>query len=343
MRCRYFLVAAIVSISVFSCSSTSTETTAADIGVIAEEKAPVIVIVEDPVPSPVPETIAEEEEEIAAVPELSSADEPVSDEQDADPIAFSITSSDVREQSAILSITYPQDTDLSKLSIEGGGYISEIKATGKSAKIKIEGLESLSEYSLSLSYEGGVVTEPFKITTASFSGRYLWLPADGSEGELFAVDVTEAPSDSDYRYYIYLDSEDSAFPEGFSDNEIRIAPLIDKDESLDDVKYKDSPESYKWTNYKWNTGSMTPSKIKYVEAAMTETGDEINTSIASVALGFTAEADVRFVFHEDDGRAYLSFYNKMTPGIANNFLKKNPSPNIRPYEENEYWYTLERE
>ena len=33
----------------------------------------------------------------------------------------------------------------------------------------------------------------------------------------------------------------------------------------------------------------------------------------------------------------------MTPNIANGFIKKNPSPGIRPYEENEYWYTLEKE
>ena len=131
MKGRYSLLTIFIALLFFSCSSISTETKAEDIGVIAEEKAPVIVIVEDSVP----ETRIEGEGEIAAeVPELDQAEETASDEQDTEQVTFAITSSDVREQSAILSITYPQDTDLSKLSIEGGGYISEIKAAGKNRR-----------------------------------------------------------------------------------------------------------------------------------------------------------------------------------------------------------------
>ena len=108
------------------------------------------------------------------------------------------------------------------------------------------------------------------------------------------------------------------------------------------MKYRDAPEGYKWTNSKWNTGSMTPSRIAYVRPQETDTGDVIHTLVASVALGFTAESDVHYLFHEKDGVDYLIFHNSMSPGIANSFLKKNPSPGIRPYEVNEDWYTLER-
>ena len=256
---------------------------------------------------------------------------------------FSILSAEGGLQSAVLTLSYPESADLSLLSLEGGGYITRINAAGGIAKIDIAGLESLSSYSLSLSYDGETVAA-FDIATGSFAGRYSWKPADGSDADPFVLSVKEAPSSSGYRYYVYLDPSDSAYPEERNEDEIRIAPLVDEGEpSLDGMKYKDAPDAYKWTNRKWNTGSMTPSRIKYVKAVDTKTEDEIHTLIASVALGFTAEADVRFAFHECEGMPYLTFHNRMTPDIANSFLKKNPSPGIRPFEVDGYSYTLERE
>ena len=45
---------------------------------------------------------------------------------------------------------------------------------------------------------------------------------------------------------------------------------------------------------------------------------------------------------EKDGKAYLIYNNIMSPSIANNFIKRNPSPGIREYEADGSWYTLER-
>ena len=322
-----FLSIIMISLLLFSCATSGEDTV--NEGVIAEKTAPVIIIVEE----------ASQSEE-TNLPETETPEQ-ITEET---PVSFEILNTEARQQSAILTISYPDSADLSLLSIAGGGYISEIKASKNTATLIISGLESLSDYSLSLLYEGEAIAAPYNLTTGSFAGKYKWTAADGSESEPFVLYAVEAPASSDYRYYIYLDPEDSAFPEGYGPEEIRIAPLVDAGEpSLDDMKYGNAPEAYKWTNSKWNTGSMTPSKIKYVKPAETETGDEIRTFVASVALGFTAESDVRYVFHEQDGNLYLSFYNKMTPNIANGFIKKNPSPGIRPYEENEYWYTLEKE
>ena len=322
-----FLSIIMISLLLFSCATSGED--AVNEGVIAEKTAPVIIIVEE----------ASQSEET----NLPGTETPEQITEET-PVSFEILNTEARQQSAILTISYPDSADLSLLSIAGGGYISEIKASKNTATLIISGFESLSDYSLTLIYEGEIIAEPCNITTDSFAGKYRWTAADGSESEPFVLYAVEAPVSSNYRYYIYLDPEDSAFPDGYGPEEIRIAPLVDAGEpSLDDMKYRNAPEAYKWTNSKWNTGSMTPSKIKYVKPAETETGDEIRTFVASVALGFTAESDVRYVFHEQDGKLYLSFYNKMTPNIANGFIKKNPSPGIRPYEENEYWYTLEEE
>ena len=331
-NCR-FLSVVMISLMILSCATSEESIEEKDIA--AEETAPVIIIVEEPEPA------AEETDTAIAVSSSEVAETEPEEESSA---AFEILDYEARQQSAILTISYPQSADLSLLSIDGGGYISEIKASKDKAEIIISDIESLSGYSLTLLYGGEAVTDSLSIKTDSFTGRYRWTAADGSESEPFVLYAEEAPAASDYRYYIYLDPEDSAFPDGFGPYEIRIAPLIDSGEpSLDDMKYRNAPEAYKWTNSKWNTGSMTPSRIKYVKPEETETDDEIRTSVASVALGFTAESDVRYVFHELDRKQYLSFYNKMDPNIANGFIKKNPSPGIRPYEENEYWYTLEKE
>lgn len=286
------------------------------------------------VPKPVI-TIADE------VPEIGDIAE--DDGEETEEEAFSILSAEGGLQSAVLTLSYPRSADLSLLSLEGGGYITRIEAAGGTAEICIAGLESLSAYTLTLLYDGLPATGPMELMTGSFEGRYSWTPAAGSDADPFVLSVRKAPSGSAYRYHIYLDPEDSAFPEGY-DGDIRIAPLVDEGEpSLDGMRYEDAPASYRWTNEKWNKGSMEPSKIRYVKAVATPTGDEIHTLIASVALGFTAEADVRYEFHEDGDTAYLAFHNRMDPDIANGFLIKNPSPGIRPYESDEHWFVLERE
>ena len=333
MRFRFLSFALSVLLVVSSCASVSTEEETSE-DVIAEKPSPVIIIADEPAMTEEPETkeeTAAEDSEIEAVPEEA-------------PWLFSIENIVTRQQSLDIAVSLPAGADPSLLSVTGGGNVSSIRVTGNEAVITITGLESLSEYVFTVCYGGEAVTDPAGAETLSFAGDYRWTPADGEPEDAFVVSVTEAPQGSDYRYYIYLDPEDSAFPEEYGPGEIRIAPLVDRGEpSLDGMKYKDAPEAYKWNNYKWNTGSMTPSRIEYVRAEETESGDEIRTLVASVALGFTAEADVRFVFHEKDGNEYLSFHNRMTPGIANSFLKKNPSPGIRPYETDEYWYTLEKE
>ena len=328
MRFLFLLLAAVISLS--SCTVLSEEEAVPQLPV-EEPPSPVVIIEEKPFAAPV--AIAEEE------PAEASEATP-----DAAESVFSIVSASAGLQSAVLEITFPEGTDLWNLSVEGGGHVSSIRSSGSIAYITMEGLESLTDYHFRLIYEGLPVTEAYEVTTASFAGRYSWKPADGSEAEPFVLDVAEAPASSAYRYYIYLNPADSAFPEGYGAYQVRIAPLVDEGEpSLDGMRYKETPEAYRWTNHKLNTGSMTPSRIEYVRDVETGNGDEIRTAVASVALGFTAEADVRFIFRENEGKAYLAFFNKMTPGIANSFLKKNPSPGIRPYEDDEFWYVLERE
>ncbi len=336
MMYRYILPVFIISLLFSSC--VSTERAPDTVQEIKAEPAPVVIIVEyDPAITP-----QIEEPPAATISEKPEVNiEEWEAEEEAIPV-FSLNEISARQQSAVLTVSIPQNTDPSLLSIEGGGHVSEIRVSKDTAIITVAGLESLSSYKLSLCYEGESVIEGIEINTASFEGKYSWTAADGSESDAFVLDVVAAESD-DYRYFIYLNPDDSAFPEGYGKNEIRIAPLVAAGEpSLDDTKYRNAPESYKWTNSKWNTGSMTPSRIDYVKPIETETKDEIRTLVASVALGFTAEADVRYVLHEVDGNLYLSFYNKMSPKIANNFIKKNPSPGIRPFEIDEYWYTLER-
>lgn len=335
MMYRYILPILIVSLLFSSCASTEEETDV--VPEIKEESVPVIIVEDEP--EIIPEIVEPPVETINEKSDVTIEEEVTA--EGTFPI-FSLNEITARQQSAVLTISIPKNTDPSLLSIEGGGNIAEIRVSNGLAIITVTGLESLSSYNLSLCYEGEAVIEGIEIDTASFEGKYSWTAADGSESDAFVLDVVASGS-NDYRYYIYLDPEDSAFPEGYGKNEIRIAPLVAAGEpSLDDTKYRNAPESYKWTNSKWNTGSMTPSRIDYVKPIETETKDEIRTLVASVALGFTAEADVRYVLHEVDGNLYLSFYNKMSPKIANNFIKKNPSPGIRPFEIDEYWYTLER-
>lgn len=318
MRYHCIIPATIATLLSFSCASAD----------IPQEGCEITVE-----PEPVVMVISEVKEEEGQEPAAKADEEP----------AFSIISSSPGLQSALLTIAYPKSADLSLLSVDGGGHITRIEADGRTAYVTIGGLESLTSYDLTICYSDSPAAGPVSLTTGSFAGRYSWTPADGSAADPFVLRVSEAPAGSAYRYHIFLDPEDSAFPNGH-DEDIRIAPLVEAGEpSLDGMRYKDAPASYKWTNEKWNTGSMEPSKIRYVKAADTGTGDEIRTIVASVALGFTAEADVRYEFHEDGGTAYLAFYNRMDPGIANGFLKKNPSPGIRPYESDEYWYALERE
>ena len=321
---RYCPIAILAAVLLASCATVSEES---PYEALEEEAASLVIVMEEPAAA-----VADEAPEGEAE---AAAEEPAVD--------FAIISAQPREQSAILSVQFPKGTDPALLSVEGGGRITAIRGSGTAAEVTVSELESLSSYSISLAYDGKAVTAPYDIRTGSFAGRYSWQPADGSEAEPFFLLAEEAPAGSDYRYYIYLDPQDSAFPEGYGEREIRIAPLIDRGEpSLDEMKYRDAPEGYKWTNSKWNTGSMTPSRIAYVRPQETDTGDVIHTLVASVALGFTAESDVHYLFHERDGVDYLIFHNSMSPGIANSFLKKNPSPGIRPYEVNEYWYTLER-
>ena len=332
MRLLALIIAALVVLS--SCTSFSDEESVLS---LPSENPPEPLIIIEEAPSAASAAITAEEP--AAGIEDVTEEPPAAAES-----VFSVVSASAGLQSAVLGITYPAGADLWKLSVEGGGHISSIRAMENAASVMIEGLESLTDYHFRLTYEGLPVTDAYSVTTASFAGRYSWEPADGSEAEPFALDVREAPASSAYRYYIYLNPEDSAFPEGYGAYQVRIAPLVDEGEpSLDGMKYKETPEAYRWTNHKLNTGSMTPSRIEYVRAIETGNGDEIRTAVASVALGFTAEADVRFIFRENEDKAYLAFFNKMTPGIANSFLKKNPSPGIRPYEDDEFWYVLERE
>lgn len=337
MRLLALIIAALITLT--SCTIISEEE---PVHPIPAENPPEPVIIIEEVPPSGPAVTIDEGASACHVPPAGIEEEP--EEEPAEEPAFSIAAASAGLQSAELEITYPAGTDLWNISIEGGGHISSIRAMENAASVMIEGLESLTDYHFRITYEGLPVTDAYGVTTASFAGRYSWKPADGSEAEPFVLDVREAPASSAYRYYIYLNPEDSAFPEGYGAYQVRIAPLVDEGEpSLDGMKYRETPEAYRWTNHKLNTGSMTPSRIEYVRAAGTENGDEIRTAIASVALGFTAEADVRFIFRENEDKAYLAFFNKMTPGIANSFLKKNPSPGIRPYEDDEFWYVLERE
>ena len=174
-----FLSIIMISLLLFSCATNGED--AVNEGVIAEKTAPVIIIVE--------ETSQAEERNLpeAEIPEQITEEPPVS---------FEILNAEARQQSAILTISYPDSADLSLLSIAGGGYISEIKASKNTATLIISGLESLSDYSLTLLYEGEIIAEPCNITTDSFAGKYRWTAADGSESEPFVLYAAETPVSS---------------------------------------------------------------------------------------------------------------------------------------------------
>ena len=373
MRFRYLLYSFIL-ITAVSCASVSTEPE----DLFREESSPMIIIVEEPVAEepdvvmqeqPAEETapseeipeedtkIAEDATEIpeAAVPAVSGnlspeqkqAEEPLPAKETIDAeeetVEFGIISAEAREQSAVFVISYPEDIDFQRLSTIGGGRISEIRLSGDTAEITVTGLDSITDYSISFAYDDVHVTDPYDIHTSSFAGTYSWSPANGEDAPPFVLSVKEAPETSAFNYYIYLHPMDSEFPEGFGEWDIRIAPLVDEGENaMEDLDYDDAPEGYLWNNRKWNTGSIKPSRITYIRSVEPETPDEIHMTTASVALGFTAESDNRFIFHEKDGKAYLIYNNIMSPSIANNFIKRNPSPGIREYEADGSWYTLER-
>ena len=113
-----FLSIIMISLLLFSCATNGED--AVNEGVIAEKTAPVIIIVE--------ETSQAEERNLpeAEIPEQITEEPPVS---------FEILNTEARQQSAILTISYPDSSDLSLLSIAGGGYISEIKASKNTATL----------------------------------------------------------------------------------------------------------------------------------------------------------------------------------------------------------------
>ncbi|MBO8435631.1 MAG: hypothetical protein IAA97_01450 [Spirochaetes bacterium] len=292
--------------------------------------------IEEP-PAIAPVQTAEEAPARIIIEETDTVEDEIEAEVETEEVSFAVLDIAPYLQSAVITTEMPGGFDFSSLAVDGGGRIESIKVHGHKALLTIADLESSTDYCLSLLSGDDVLFDGITFTTASFAGVYRW----GHGDEPFVLTVEDAPSSSECSYYVYINPQDSAFPEGEYWHDLRLYPLVEKgEESLDDVKYKNAPLAYKWNNEKWNTGSMTPSRIKSVKLVDTGSKDEMRAEIASVALGFTATADVSFSFIEMDGNAYLIFSSQMTPGIANSFVKKNPSPGEL---ESEYSYLLERE
>ncbi len=292
--------------------------------------------IEEP-PAIAPVQTAEKTPARIIIEEVAPTESEIASDAEAEDAVFEVLSITPSFQSAVITIEMPAGLDLPSLSVDGGGRIESIKVQGHKALLIIADLESSTDYHLSLLSGNDVLSDDIFFSTESFGGTYSW----NNGKEPFVLTVTEAPSSSLSSYYVYINPEDSAFPSGTDWHDMRLYPLVERgEESLDDTKYKDAPPAYKWNNEKWNTGSMTPSRIKSVKIIETGKKDSMRAEVASVALGFTATAEVSFRFLEIDGEAFLLFSSRMTPDIANSFLKKNPSPGEL---EDEYTYLLKRE
>lgn len=263
-----------------------------------------------------------------------------------------ITAQTDRQQSSVVSFNVTDDFNASSWRFEVAGSGSTAVGTNTSVKenvatVTLTGFESLSEYkNLRLNAVNGTYTaksDAFDVNTTSFKGTYIWEAAqekDGYYAKQFAVRVVE--SGDACKYHIFASDKDISFTDidssyyGKYSSDIQLSPLSEN--IINDIEYPDSPKGYQWNAKKWNGSEMTPSKV--LSAVCNHDGDSFLAIVKTSALIFEVITNTSFEFKEINGVKYLVFYNKITEGIGDGLLLKNPSPNPDIFEKNPDYYTL---
>ena len=262
-----------------------------------------------------------------------------------------ITAQTDRQQSSVVSFKVVDDFNAASWKFEVTGSSStavgtDIAVNENNATVTLTGFESLSEYkNLRLNAVNSTYTaksDAFDVETTSFKGTYIWEAAqekDGYYAKQFAVRVVE--SGDACKYHVFASDKDISFTEAsyvYTDN-IQLSPLNENPESLAGIDYNAAPEGYKWNSVKWNGSGMTPEMI--LSAKCESKGDFFSAIVETRALKFIeVTTETTFDFKEENGECYLVFYNKITKGIGDSFLLKNPSPNPVIFEEGPDYYTL---
>lgn len=221
--------------------------------------------------------------------------------------------------------------------------ISGITVTQNGSQIDISApmgtLVSRTEYTLHLVFTlpmYGECVKEVNFTTGSFAGEYEW----SAGGLQFAVRATEAPSGSAYNYYMYVSEYDDAY----DGTAYRLSPFYDpvSDASAPQVPcdYSSAPGAYKWNNKKWNSSSFDPNEFSSYSIESTNSKDIARTVCTSTAMfGIRATTTSQFSFIEHESGIYLVFYNEITAGTGDSYLRKNPDyqNNVVSPKDNHYY------
>ena len=230
-----------------------------------------------------------------------------------------------------------------------------IEATVNASGLSVTGLSSRTKYTAEVKIktsdnESCVFTIPFE--TKSFAGTYKWSAgsAGNNSGKCvdFIVDVTDAPAESAYQYYVYVNKDDS-YNKEHKDKYYRMLPLIDSKETITEKidfknpgKYEPENTSYQWNYEKWSTMSATinfwypcameKSGSSYVQ----KTGKEnlnyrdyvltnVTTNASALFMKTDANTNTSWTFRETNGKPEIIFRNE-GEGLASIGMFKNPAP-----------------
>lgn len=232
-----------------------------------------------------------------------------------------------------------------------------IEATVNASGLSVTGLSSRTKYTAEVKIktsdnESCVFTIPFE--TKSFAGTYKWSAgsAGNNSGKCvdFIVDVTDAPAESAYQYYVYVNKDDS-YNKEHKDKYYRMLPLIDSKETITEKidfknpgKYESENTSYQWNYEKWSTMSATinfwypcameKSGSSYVQ----KTGNEnlnyrdyvltnVTTNASALFMKTDANTNTSWTFRETNGKPEIVFRNE-GEGLASIGMFKNPAPQV---------------
>ena len=230
-----------------------------------------------------------------------------------------------------------------------------IEATVNASGLSVTGLSSRTKYTAEVRIktsdnESCAFTIPFE--TKSFAGTYKWSAgsAGNNSGKCvdFIVDVTDAPAESAYQYYVYVNKDDS-YNKEHKDKYYRMLPLIDSKETITEKidfknpgKYESENTSYQWNYEKWSTMSATinfwypcameKSGSSYVQ----KTGKEnlnyrdyvltnVTTNASALFMKTDANTNTSWTFRETNGKPEIIFRNE-GEGLASIGMFKNPAP-----------------
>ena len=262
-----------------------------------------------------------------------------------------------------------RDTDYSFYCSLDNGNEEQISYDSSANAFIISGLESLTEYEVTiLAKKAGktVASDTATETTTTFKGVYSWTneteKTDDNYQSNFVVEVVEAPAESSFKYYVLTHQDDNLCKEYADTVGLRISPLLKDNESLSDpvtypsdeagaMKNAENPNylrAYVWNNLKWNSSTSKPDTFNNITASIS--GDKVTATADSTALGVTLTTTTEFEFIEEDGETKLKFFNKITgnsgglfggiaQNVANDALRKNPDPGTAV--DGEYTFYLE--